>query len=84
MLQGFPGMQSLMTSMMKKKIRDKGVASIEELRQLSLEAGVRMIGCQMTIDLFDFSRDDFIEGIDYGGAATFLEFAGESDVNLFI
>ena len=84
MLQGFPGMQSIMTSMMKKKIRDKGVASIEELRQLSLEAGVQMIGCQMTIDLFDFSRDDFIEGIDYGGAATFLEFAGESDVNLFI
>lgn len=84
MLQAFPGMQTLMTAMMKKKIRAKGVASIEELRQLSLEAGVKMIGCQMTIDLFDFNRDDFIEGIDYAGAATFLEFAGEADVNLFI
>jgi peroxiredoxin family protein len=84
MLQAFPGMQSLMTTIMKKKIRDKGVASIEELRQLCLEAEVKMIGCQMTVDLFDFSRDDFIEGIDYGGAATFFEFAGESDVNLFI
>jgi len=83
-LQAFPGMQSLMTAMMKKKMRDKGVVSIEELRQLCLEAKVRMIGCQMTIDLFEFGRDDFIEGIDYGGAATFFEFAGESDVNLFI
>jgi len=83
-LQAFPGMQSLMTAMMKKKIRDKGVASIEELRQLCLEAEVKMIGCQMTIDLFEFGRGDFIEGIDYGGAATFFEFAGESDVNLFI
>jgi peroxiredoxin family protein len=84
MLQAFPGMQFLMTTIMKKKIRDKGVASIEELRQLCLEAEVKMIGCQMTVDLFDFSRNDFIEGIDYGGAATFFEFAGESDVNLFI
>ena len=83
-LQAFPGMQSMMTAMMKKKIRDKGVASIEELRQLCLEAEVKMIGCQMTVDLFEFGRDDFIEGIDYGGAATFFEFAGESDVNLFI
>lgn len=84
MLQILPGMQALMTAMMKKKIRDKGVASIKELRQLCLEAEVKMIGCQMTIDLFDFSRDDFIAGIDFGGAATFFEFAGESDVNLFI
>lgn len=71
-LQAFPGMQSLMTAMMKKRIRDKGVVSIEELRQLCLEAEVRMIGCQMTIDLFEFARDDFIAGIDYGGAATFF------------
>jgi len=84
MLQALPGMQSLMTAMMKKKIQSKGVASIEELRQLCLEAEVKMIGCQMTIDLFDFSHEDFIEGIDYGGAATFFEFAGEADVSLFI
>ena len=84
LLQAMPGMQSLMTSMMKKKIQTKGVASVTELRGLCIEAGVKMIGCQMTIDLFDFSREDFIEGIDYGGAATFFEFAGESDVNLFI
>jgi peroxiredoxin family protein len=43
-----------------------------------------MIACQMTVDLFDMKPDDFIDGIDYAGASTFFEFAGESDVNLFI
>jgi len=83
-LQAFPGMQSLMTAMMKKRIREKGIVSVEELRQMCLEAGVKLIGCQMTIDLFEYSPRDFIEGIEIGGAATFLEFAGESHVNLFI
>jgi len=83
-LQAFPGMQAMMSAMMKKKLHEKGVASVEELREICLEAGVKLIGCQMTIDLFELNRNDFIDGIDYGGAATFLEYAGESDVNLFI
>jgi peroxiredoxin family protein len=49
-----------------------------------LEAEVKMIACQMTVDLFDFKPSDLIDGIEYGGAATFFEFAGESDVNLFM
>ncbi len=43
-----------------------------------------MIGCQMTVGLFGFNHDEFIDGLEYGGAATFFEFAGESDVCLFI
>jgi peroxiredoxin family protein len=79
-----PGMQSMMTAMMKQKMKSKGVASIEDLRELCLEAEVKLIACQMTVDLFDMNTSDFIDGIDYAGAATFFEFAGESDVNLFI
>ena len=79
-----PGMQSIMTSMMRKKMKDKGVASIEELRALCIEAEVRLIGCQMTIDLFDMKKEDFIDEIELGGAATFFEYAGEADVSLFI
>jgi len=70
--------------MMKQKIKKHGVASLEDLRNLCLEAEVKMIACQMTIDLFEFKKSEFIEGIDYGGAASFLEFAGEADVSLFI
>lgn len=79
-----PGMQSMMSMMMKQKMKAKGVASINELRDLALEAEVKMIACQMTVDLFDFQPKDLIDGIEYGGAAMFFEFAGESDVSLFV
>jgi peroxiredoxin family protein len=82
--QMLPGMESMATMIMKQKIKKKGVASIEELREACLESGVKLIACQMTVDLFDFKPADFIDGIEFGGAATFFEFAGKSDVNLFI
>jgi peroxiredoxin family protein len=83
-LQILPGLESAATLMMKQKLKSKGVASIEELRGLCQEAGVRLIACEMTVDLFDFKHEDFIEGIESGGAATFFEFAGEADVSLFV
>ncbi|TNG00621.1 MAG: peroxiredoxin family protein [Gammaproteobacteria bacterium] len=83
-LQAMPGMQGMMTSMMKKQMRDKGVASIEELRELCQEAEVRMIACQMTVDLFDMNPSEFVDGVEFGGAATFFEFAGESDITMYI
>ena len=79
-----PGMETMMTGMMKNTIKSKGVATIEELRNLCLEADAKLIGCQMTIDLFDMKREDFIDDIDIGGAATYFEHAGEANVNLFI
>ena len=79
-----PGMETMMTRMMKNTIKSKGVATIEELRDLCLEANAKLIGCQMTIDLFDMKREDFIDDIDIGGAATYFEHAGEANVNLFI
>lgn len=84
MVQALPGMETMATMMMKDKIKKKGVASIEELRSLCQEADVKFIACQMTVDLFDFKKEDFIEGIDFGGAATFLEFAGDTDICLFV
>ena len=82
-VQMLPGMESMAT-MMKAKMKKKGVASLEELRTLCLEADVKFIACQMTVDLFEFQKSDFIDGIEFGGAATFLKFAGETDVCLFI
>ena len=79
-----PGMQAMMTGMMKNTIKTKGVATVAELRDLCLEADVKMIGCKMTIDLFDIKHEDLIDEIDLGGAATYFEHAGESNINLFI
>jgi peroxiredoxin family protein len=84
LLQALPGMQSMMTMMMKQKMKAKGVASLEELRDLCVEAEVKLIACQMTVDLFEMDTKEFVDGVEYGGAATFFEFAGESDICLYI
>lgn len=83
-IQVLPGLQGFATWMMKRKLKKKGVASVEELREICIESGVELIACQMTVDLFDFKHDDFVDGISSGGAATFLEFASEADTTLYI
>lgn len=84
LLGALPGMDKLATTMMKNLIRKKGVASIEDLRSAAIESDVRMIACQMTLDLFELRREDLIEGPELGGAATYIEEATKSDINLFI
>jgi len=79
-----PGVDAAATTMMKNRIKNKGIASIEELRAMALEADVKMIACQMTMDLFEYSKDDLIEGPVLGGAATYIETATKSAINLFI
>ena len=80
-----PGFETMATSLMKQTIRNKGVAEIGELRSLCIEAGVNLIGCQMTVDLFGFTHGDFIPEVkEYVGAATFLPMARDADVSLFI
>ena len=85
MLMGnMPGFETMATSLMKETFKNKGVATIEELREICIESGVKLIGCQMTMDVFGFSQRDFVEGVDIGGEETFLEFAADSDIQLFI
>ncbi len=84
LMANVPGFESLATLLMKQTVKNNGVASISELRDLCREADVKMIACQMTVELFSFEHSDFIDGLEFGGAATFFEFAGESDVCLFI
>ncbi len=84
LVQVLPGMESMATMMMKNKMKSKGVASLDELRNVCIEADVKMIACQMTVDLFEFDKNDFIPQAEFGGAATFLGFAGDTDVCLYI
>ena len=79
-----PFMDAGATAMMKDLMKKKGVASTPELRGLAVESGVRMIACQMTMDLFEYKVEDMIEGIEIGGAATYIEGATQSEINLFI
>jgi len=84
LMSNVPGFEAMATSMMKKTFKDKGVASVEELREMAIDMDVKMIGCQMTMDVFGFKKEDFIEEADIGGAATFLEFASDANVSLFV
>jgi len=85
LMAGVPGFEKVATGLMKKTFKNKGVASVEELRELCLEADVKMIACQMTVDVFGFDQSEFIpEVTDFVGATYFLPVAQQSDVCLFI
>ena len=84
-MAGIPGFEKVATGLMKQTFKNKGVASVEELRGICIESGVELNACQMTVDVFGFSRDDFIPEVkDYCGAASFLPTARAADVCLFI
>jgi len=85
LMAGVPGFEKVATGLMKKTFKNKGVASVGELRELCLEADVRMIACQMTVDVFGFDHSEFIpEVTDFVGATYFLPVAQQADVCLFI
>ncbi len=77
-----PGMTAMATMMMNKWMKKAKVAKLSELLEMSKELGVRMIGCQMTMDVMGIKKEDLIDGIEIGGAATFLEFASHNALTL--
>ena len=79
-----PWYEDVATALMKKTIANNGVATIAELRELCQEAEVKFLACQMTVELFEYDHSEFIGGVDFVGAASFMDFAGEADVCLFI
>jgi len=80
-----PGFEAMAKSMFAATLRQKGVASIEELRGACVESGVKLIACQMTVDLFGYHKEDFIPEVsEWAGAASFLPIAAGADTVLFI
>jgi len=85
LMTALPGMTPMASWMMKRQFKDHGVASIDELLELAVEMGVKLIPCGMTMDVFGFKADEFIDGVDpVCGATHFLSWAADSDVSLFI
>ncbi len=79
-----PGMEAMATAMMKSMFKKHGVATIGQLLDMAKESGVKMIACQMTMDVMGYQKSDFIDGVEFGGAATWLDAAAEAQINLFI
>ncbi len=83
-MAGVPGFESMASAMMKKTLTERGVASIEELPTLCIEADVKLVGCQMTRDLFGWDKGQFIpEVAEWAGAATYLSMARQCQINLY-
>ena len=74
------------TAMMKSLMKKKNVASLEEMFALAEELGVRIVICEMSMDLMGFKREEMIayKNLEFGGVAKFLEEAGTAKVQLFV
>jgi peroxiredoxin family protein len=77
-----PGMTAMATTMMNGWMKKANVAKLSELLTIAVESGVRLIACQMTMDVMGVKKEDLIDGLEIGGAATFLEFASENAITL--
>lgn len=84
LMSNVPGFEKLATSLMKQTVKNKGVASVADLREACIESDVEMVACQMTVDLFGHKKEDFIDINQWVGATTFLPYARKSDICLFI
>jgi peroxiredoxin family protein len=58
------------------------VPAIPEMVEMAQDLGVKLIGCQMTMDVMGLEKEAFVDGIEVGGAVTFLEFAKDANVTL--
>ena len=84
LVAALPGMQAFAGAMMKSMFKKHGVASIGELLELAKESGVKLIACQMTMDVMGVKQSDIIDGVEFGGAALWLDEAADSQINLFV
>jgi peroxiredoxin family protein len=77
-----PGMTAAATAMMNSWMKKAKVAKLSELLETAKELGVKLIACQMTMDVMGIKKEDLIDGLEIGGAATFLEFASHDAITL--
>jgi peroxiredoxin family protein len=77
-----PGMTYAATGMMNNWMKKAHVAKLSELLDIAIESGVKLIACQMTMDVMGVKPEDLIDGVEIGGAATFLDFASDNSVSL--
>lgn len=79
-----PGMTAMATMMMKDMMKNKGGVVLEDLMEVCKEMEVKFIACQMTMDVFGYEQEDLMDGVEFGGAATYFNEAMDADMNLFI
>jgi peroxiredoxin family protein len=79
-----PGMATMATGMMKKKIEKAGIPEIEDMMDMAKAEGVKFVGCKMTVDMMELSEDAFIDGIEIMTAEDYMKLAKSAKLNMFI
>lgn len=79
-----PGMTAMATGMMNSWMKKVNVPTIPQLIEAALELDVKLIACQMTMDVMGIDKTQLIDGIEFGGAATYLGRAAKAQINLFV
>jgi peroxiredoxin family protein len=79
-----PGMTRAASWMMKDWMKKGGVPTIPDLVEMARESGVKLIACQMTLDVLGIKKEDLIEGLEFAGAGAFLDYAADADITLFV
>jgi|SRR5690554_1367174 len=70
--------------MIRKVMADKNISSLEDLIKTGIDSGIRIVACQMSMDVMGITKEELIDGVEIGGVATYLDSADDSNVNLFI
>ncbi len=84
LIGALPGMTRMATWMMKDWMKKGGVPTIPDLLEMAKENGVRLIACQMSMDVLGIKKEDLIDGLEFAGAGAFLDYAADADVTLFV
>jgi peroxiredoxin family protein len=79
-----PGMTAMATMMMKNWMAKENVPPIPDMVNLCVESGVKMLGCQMSMDVMGIKKEQLIDGVETAGAGTFLGYAAEAAITLFV
>ena len=83
-ISSLPGMVPMASAMMRSKFAKNNVATIAQLLDTAREVGVRLIACQMTVDVFGYQPGDFIDGVEFAGATAYMAQARRAHVTMFI
>jgi peroxiredoxin family protein len=78
-----PGMTSIATGMMKKKIEKANIPSLGDLQEMAQLEGVELVACKMTIDMMEIKEDKLIDGVFVWTAEDFIAYAKDCKICLF-
>ncbi len=82
-LGAIPGMASLATTVMRRRIEQANIPEVSELMEMAQIEGVRLVACRMTMDMMQLSEEDLIEGVEIMNAEQYLRHAEGCAINMF-